>query len=173
MAGVPSELNIVIAQMSVAVAGFGGLASGLGQTETGDDAQVDAMRLGVMLSSSLSAAVLGLAPRVLIGMGLLEPTAVRLSAILGLAAMFAYAPLSILRAFQIRGARGFSKGGTAANAVCSIVAFSSFAVSSLGLPGGRPEGAYLLGLFGLLCSSIIMFSRVMASMLRPHKPGGG
>ena len=60
MATNPSDLYIVIAQMSVAFAGFGSLASRLGKRSGGDDAKVDATRLGLMLSASLSATLLGL-----------------------------------------------------------------------------------------------------------------
>jgi hypothetical protein len=171
MATNPSELYAVIAQMAVGFAGFGSLASRLGQRQGGDDAKVDAMRLALMLSASLSAALLGLLPATLAGFALDEGVAVRASAVVALVAMLTYAPISVRRARNIRHVHGFSKGGILANSLCSLLAFAAFLLCSLNLPVGRIAALYLLGLVGLLCSSVIMFSRVIASMLRPHNEG--
>jgi hypothetical protein len=171
MASSPSELYVVIAQMAVAFAGFGSLASRLGQRQGGDDAKVDAMRLTLMLSASLSATLLGLLPATLASFALNERFALRASAVVGLIAMLIYAPTSIRRAGKIRHAHGFSKGGTIANSACSLTAFVAFLLCSLNLSVGRGAALYLLGLMGLLCSSVVMFSRVVASMLRPHSEG--
>jgi len=43
----------------------------------------------------------------------------------------------------------------------------------LAMPVGRNGALYLLRLMGLLGSSVIMFSRVIASMLRPHSEKEG
>lgn len=168
MANNPSELYIVIAQMSVAFAGFGSLASRLGQSQGGDDSKIDAMRLALMLSASLSATLLGLLPATLASLIVDERLALRISAAVGLVAMLSYAPISIRRARKIRHAHGFSKGGTIASSASSLLAFTAFALCFLDLPAGRTGALYLLGLMGLLGSSVVMFSRLIASMLRPH-----
>ena len=62
-------------------------------------------------------------------------------------------------------------GGTLANIACSMTAFAAFVLCSLGIPADRIAATYLLGLMGLLGSSVIVFSRVIASMLRPHNEG--
>src|SRR3954452_11168038 len=62
MATYPAGLYIVITPIAAAFAGFGSLASGIGQRHGGDDARVDAFRLTTMLFSSLSATLLGLLP---------------------------------------------------------------------------------------------------------------
>src|SRR3954467_15137608 len=126
MASNPSELYVVIAQMAVAFAGFGSLASRLGQRQGGDDAKIDAMRLAMMLYASLSAALLGLLPATLAGFALDERFAVRAAAVVALIAMLTYAPISIGRARKLRQVHGFSKGGTFANSVCSLIAFAAF-----------------------------------------------
>ena len=164
----PSELYIVIAQMSVAFAGFGSLAGRLGQRAGGDDAKVDAMRLALMLSASLSAAILGLLPATLASLAVDERLALRISAAAGLVAMLCYAPISVRRARNIRHVDGFSKGGTVANSACSLVAFAAFALCVFDMPTGMTASLYLVALMGLLGSSVVMFSRVIASMLRPH-----
>jgi len=171
MATNPSDLYIIISQMSVAFAGFGSLASRLGQRPGGDDAKVDATRLGLMLSASLSATLLGLLPATLSSFVLDEQFGVRTSAVVGLVAMLSYAPINIRRARKIRHTHGFSKGGTLASAACSLVSFAAFSLCSLGIPAGRTEALYLLALMGLLGSSVVMFSRLIASMLRPHNEG--
>ena len=167
----PSDLYIVIAQMSVAFAGFGSLASRLGQRPGGDDAKVDATRLGLMLSASLSATLLGLLPATFSSFASDEQIGVRMSAAVGVVAMLSYAPISIRRARQIRHVDGFSKGGTLASSVCSLLSFTAFSLCAFGTPVGRTAALYLLALMGLLGSSVVMFSRLIASILRPHNEG--
>ena len=113
--------------MSVAFAGFGSLAGRFGQRDGGDDAKVDAMRLSLMLSASLSVNAWTL-PATIGSLAADDDLALRLSAAVGIVAMLAYAPLSIKRARQIRHVQGFSKGGTLASSVCSLAAFAAFAL---------------------------------------------
>jgi hypothetical protein len=164
----PFELYVIIAPIAAAFAGFGSLASGLGRRRGGDDARIDAMRLALMLSTSLSATLLGLLPATLAALYLDDQLAVRASAVVAVIVALCYAPISLKRARRLRHAPGFSKGGTLANSACLLVAFIAFALCSLGVPASRGAALYLLGLMGLLASSVIMFSRVIASMLRPH-----
>lgn len=158
----------MIAQMSVAFAGFGSLASRLGQQQGGDDARVDATRLTLMLFASLSATFLGLLPSVLTSLLLDDELAVRSSALAALTLILVYAATGVRRALSLRRAPGFSRIGVLSNLACTLIAFAAFLYCFAGLPEGRTEAAYLLGLMGLLSSSIIMFSRVIVSMLRPH-----
>jgi hypothetical protein len=173
MATNPFELYLVISPIAAAFAGFGSLAGGLGERRGADDARVDSMRLALMLTASLSATLLGLLPATLNALLLDEQLAVRASAIVALIVILTYAPISVRRASKLRHAPGFSKGGTLANAACSAVAFVAFALCALATPADRIGALYLLGLMGLLGSSVIMFSRVIASMLRPHNENGG
>lgn len=171
MATNPFDLYVTIAQISAVFAGFGSLASGLGQRRTGDDSTVDAMRLAVMLSASLSATLLGLLPAVLLALAVPEPMALRGSAMAALVAILSYVPLGVSRARKIRRVQGFSKGGAFANIVCTFGAFLVFFLCAVDLLEGRLQALYLVGLMGLLASSVVMFSRVMSSMLRPHNDG--
>ena len=173
MATSPFELYVVISPIAAAFAGFGSLASGLGERRGADDARVDSMRLALMLTTSLSATLLGLLPPTLNALFLNDRFAVRASAIVALIVMLTYAPISVRRASKLRQAPGFSKGGTLANAACSLMAFVAFLLCAVATPADRIDALYLLGLVGLLGSSVIMFSRVIASMLRPHNENGG
>jgi hypothetical protein len=167
MATDPSELFIVIAQMSVAFAGFGSLASRLGQQHGGDDATVDATRLNLMLFSSLSSTLLGILPATLVALGLPSRLSIQVSAAAAVVGILIYSATGVRRAVSLRRSPGFSRGGVLANIGCTLLAFFAF-VSCAVVPGDRLDGAYLLGLVGLLGSSVIMFSRVIISMLRPH-----
>lgn len=167
----PFELYVIIAPIAAAFSGFGSLASGLGQRRGGDHARVDAMRLGSMLSASLSATLLALLPATLAGLLEDNRLAVRASALVAVIAIMALVPISVGRALKIRGLTGFSVGGAIANIACTLGALSAFAQCMLGIPPGRTDALYLLGLVGLLGSSVVMFSRVIASMLRPHNEG--
>ena len=168
MATDPSELYPVIAQIAAAFAGFGSLASVLGRRGGGDDARIDAFRLWTMLQASLSATVLGLLPATLASLSVGERWAVRAPAIAALAVVVTYVAIGVRRSVKIRHAPGFSKGGTVANSLCLLTGVTAFALCAIGLPADRVAGLYLLGLLGLFGSSVVMFSRVIISMLRPH-----
>jgi hypothetical protein len=167
MATDPSGLYIVIAPIAAAFAGFGSLASGLGQQRGGDDARVDAFRLATMLFSSLSATLLGLLPATLEGLALGDKAALRLSALVALVGIAIYVPVGLNRARKLRNVTGFSKSGGLANSLCLLTAFISFSLCAGGVRGDVTPGLYLLGLMGLLSSSVVMFWRVIGSMLRP------
>ena len=168
MATNPFELYVVIGPVAAAFAGFGSLASGIGQRRGGDHARVDAMRLGSMLSASLLATMLAFLPATLAGLLLDEPLAVRMSAVIAVVSIVVLMPISIGRARRIRDLPGFSIGGAVANTACTLLALAAFAFCLFAVPPNRIEALYLLGLLGLLGSSVVMFSRVIASMLRPH-----
>lgn len=168
MAGNPFGLFVIIAQMSVAFAGFGSLSTRLGQAGGGDDARVNATRLNLMLFTSLSTTMLGLLPATLGGIILDDRLAVRCCALLAIVALVIYAATGLRRAFGLRQALGFSRVGLMSNLVCISIALAGFLSSAVGCPGDRIEATYLLGLVGLLGSSIIMFARVIISMLGPH-----
>ena len=172
MATDPFELYPVIAQIAGAFAGFGSLASGLGQRRGGDDARMDAYRLENMLVASLSATLLALLPATLAGLLPVESWSVRVSAFVAEVAILIYAPIAIMRARKLRHVSGFSMRATVVNSVCVWTSFIVFALCLLGIPADRVADLYLLGLMGLLGSSVMLFSRVIVSMLRPiSEPG--
>lgn len=172
MATDPAQLFPVIAQIAGAFAGFGSLASGLGQRRGGDDARMDAYRLEHMLEASLSATLFGLLPATLAGLLPVEAWGLRISGFVAAAAILVYAPLAVIRARKIRNVAGFSRRATIVNSVCVWSAFIAFLLCGLDSPAGRAANLYLLGLMGLLGSSVMLFSRVIVSMLRPHSEPG-
>jgi hypothetical protein len=169
MVSSPFESYIVIAPIAASFAGFGSLASGLGRRPGGDDARVDATRLTLMLFASLSATLLGLLPMTLAGILLDDVLAVRISALVALIAIPAYAVGGLRRAAKLRQTSGFSKVGVFSNLACAMLAFAAFLLCSVGFPAGRVPAIYLVGLMGILGSSAIMFSLVIVSMLRRHE----
>ena len=171
MATNPFELYVIIAPIAVAFAGFGSLASGLGQHRGGAHTRVDAMRLGSMLSASLSATLLALLPATFAAFLVNEQLAVRASALIAVISIISLTPIHISRGRKIRALPGFSIGAFVANSVCAIIALSAFALCLLAIPPTKIEALYLLGLVALLGSSVVMFSRVTASMLRALNEG--
>jgi hypothetical protein len=169
MATDPFQYYAVVAQIAAAFAGFGSIASGLGHRRGGDDTRVDANRLAMMLVASLSATLLGLLPVTLSALSLGERWSLSGSAFVALAVIIAYSPTATKRAVRIRHVEGFSRAATVANLGCILIAVIGFSLCALGLPADRLAGTYLLGLMGLLGSSIVLFSRVIGSLLRPHK----
>ena len=167
----PFQLYPTIAQIAAVFAGFGSLASGLGQRRGGDDARVDAYRLGFMLFASLSATALGLLPPTIRALSAGADTAIGISAAIGFIALVIFVPLSTRRVLKLRRVPGFSIGGAVANSACTGIALAAFALCILRAGGERIAALYLAGLMGLLGSSMVMFSRVIASMLRRHSSG--
>ena len=167
MATNPSELYPVFAQIAAVFAGFGSLANGLGQRRGGDDARIDAYRFGFMLFSSLATTLLGLLPATLAGL-LGEGLAIRLSAVCAVAALLIYAPLSTVRIVRIKNVTGFNLPAGILNGTCALIALAAFLLCVLAWPAGHIADLYLVGLMALLGSSVVMFSRVIVSMLRPH-----
>ncbi|HEY6047897.1 MAG TPA: hypothetical protein VIV07_02505 [Sphingomicrobium sp.] len=167
MASDPAALYIVIAPITAAFAGFGSLANSLGPDRGGDDARLDAFRLSTMLFASLSATLLGLLPATIEGLGVDANAAERLAALAGALAIAVYVPMGLGRVRKIRGVTGYSRLGGAANSLSLAVAFVGFAGCAGAIRSELTAGFYLLGLMGLLSSSVVMFWRVIASMLRP------
>ena len=167
----PFDLYVVVAQISAAFAGFGSLAGGLGQRGTGEDTRVDATRLTLMLFASLSATLLGLIPATLAGLLLDDQLAIRASAFVALATTLIYIIVGVPRARRLRGSPGFSTGGVLANLGCALIALTGFGLCALAFHPDRIASVYLLGLMGFLGASMVMFSRVIASLLRPHQEG--
>ena len=168
MATDPYQLYPVIAQIAAAFAGFGSIASGLGRRRGGDGARIDAHRLATMLVASLSATLLGLLPATLAGLSLSERWALGASSIVALVVIIFYAPAAAARALKIRKVAGFSRAANVANLSCVLIAAGAFSLCALGVPADRLAAVYLVGLMGLLGSSVVMFSRVIASMLPLH-----
>lgn len=163
----PFQLYVAIAEIAATFAGFGSLASGLGQRHA-DDARIDASRLALMLFASLSATLLGLLPGTFGALGLGEAASVRLSAAAAVVALLVYAPFAVRRSQRIWHVGGFTMAATAANALCVLMSVAAFAHCAAGAAREQVAGLYLLGLLGLLASSVLTFSRVVASMLRRH-----
>jgi hypothetical protein len=173
MATDPFELYPVIAQIAAAFAGFGSLASGIGQRRGGHDARIDAWRLSFMLFVCLAATLLGLLPATLSGLSLGPEWGVRASAFTGVITLLVYTPLSTSRIRRLRHVGGFSKIAAVANIGFATAALVAFALCALAIPAGRGPDLYLVGLMGLLGSSMVMFSRVITSMLRPYSEADG
>jgi hypothetical protein len=164
----PDQIYLVIAQIAGAFAGFGSVASGLGHRRGADDARVDAHRLATMLFASLSATLLGLLPATLTALSVSPRWALGLPAILAILATLIYLVIGGARAYRIRNVPGFSMGANIANIGCALIGLAGFLLCALGTPADRLDAYYLVGLMGMLGSCVVMFSRVIASMLRPH-----
>lgn len=158
----------VIAGIAATFAGFGTIAVSLGQLSGGDDAKVDAHRLTNMLVASLMLVVVALLPGLLAALGIAPRWQVGLPSIAALGVITVAAPRLARRNLAIRHAPGYNWPASIANFLSVVVAALAFLACASGWPGYRPPAVFLLGLMGLLLSSVIMFSRVAMSLLLPH-----
>jgi hypothetical protein len=172
-AGEPSMIDIfalllTTAQVGVAFAGFGALASGL-STHSGDD-RVDAGRLINMMSGSLSAAILSLAPCALALFETPEPWIWRTSAMLGLGSMLLLVPAAVKRTARMARFGSLHRVALVANYALLAACALALTLCAFGIPADHLAAIFFAGLFALLISCSILFFRVIYSMLRSVRP---
>jgi len=158
----------VLAGIAASFSGFGTIAVSLGHSAGGDDAKVDAHRLTNMLAASLTLTVIALVPGLLAALGVAPRWQVALPSIAALTVIAVATPRLARRTYAIRNAAGYNRPASAANILSVIVAALAFLACAIGWPRHDPPAVFLLGLMGLLVSSVIMFSRVALSLLLPH-----
>lgn len=159
---------IALAGIAMSFAGFGTIAISLNNRAGGDDSKVDAHRLTNMLTAALTLTVVALLPGLFAALGFAERWQTGLPAIAVLGVMAVATPGLARRNLVIRRAPGYSWWAASTNLACVIVAALAFLACAAGWPGYRPPAVFLVGLIGLLMSSVIMFSRVAMSLLLPH-----
>lgn len=157
-----------LAAIAVSFAGFGTIAVSLGNRTGGDDAKVDAHRLTNMLAASLTLVVLALLPSVLAALGVVPRWQVGLPSIAGLCVMAFATPRLARRNLAILRLPGYNVPASLANLASIVLAALAFLSCAIGWPDYRPSASFLVGLMGLMLSSVIMFSRVAMSLLLPH-----
>ena len=96
---------------------------------------------------------------------------VHAAAWVAMASIVIHTPPTMVRARKLRHVAGFSMRATVINAACVWGAFVAFGLCVLNIPPGRAAALYLVGLMGLLGSTVTLFSRVIVSMLRPYQHG--
>jgi len=164
------DLLLVIAQLSVAFAGFASLASALGNRNRRDETRVDAGRLINMLVVGLCTAMLALVPFVLTLFGSSASIVWRSSAATALGTMVLFAPGLAMRTRRMQRYAGFNIRSNVVNFGLAAIAAFRFGFCAFGLPALRLSASYVAGLVALLLICAIVFFRVITSLLRPHAP---
>ena len=159
-----------IAALSVAFAGFAGLASVFRERADQSDIKVDAGRLTNMLVTSLSTTMLALIPLVPDALRVSEMTVWRISGLLALLSFIALIPGALMRTKRMARYEGFSIRANVLNFSLTGSAAAAFTCSGFGLPAVNPGASYLCGLIVLMLVTSILFFRVIVSLLRPHAP---
>ena len=164
------QLLQVTAQIAVATAGFGGIASALKHQQRADDTRVDAGRLIHMLIVCFGATVISLVPCVLALFGLAERDLWRASSAVALVFIAVLSPPVVIRSTRMAKFAGFSWPTYILNLALLALSGIAFALAAFGVPASGLAGSYLLGVLFLLCTVAVSFYRVMTSQLRPHLP---
>jgi len=164
------DLLLVIAQLSVAFAGFASLASALSNRNHGDETRVDAGRLINMLIVSLCTTMLALVPFIPALFGLSEALVWRSSALTALGALVLFAPAVMARTKRMKQYAEFNSRSNVVNLGLAAIAALGFGFCAFGIPVFKPSASYVAGLIALLLTCSIVFFRVIASLLRPHTP---
>ncbi|MDX1649741.1 MAG: hypothetical protein R3263_07785 [Myxococcota bacterium] len=158
-----AEALSVLAEVSVAFAGFSGIVTVFRRRNPGDWSALDRFRFRFMIEFSLATLFLSLAPFFAAELGLTEPrlwTACSLLLAVGAGI------------YLVRTTRRVRRLMAAGEAVSPPVAMLSLAVgvlvsvSALGNAAGlfaRPAGVYLAGVGGCLFVSAVLFARLLLS----------
>ena len=134
----PFDLLAVVAQLSVAFAGFGSIASGIGQQQARDDTRLDAARLINMLIVSLPTMTLALIPHAVALLRLPERMVWGVSAIIAVAVVLLFTPGVMARAARVSRYAGFSDWVVAVYLLLDLFAAASFLACAAGFPDYSP-----------------------------------
>jgi hypothetical protein len=162
------DLLGILAQLSVAFAGFGSIASGLGQQQARDDTRLDASRLINMLIVCLSTMMLALIPLLLAQMQLPARVVWGLSSVIAAATVLAFTPGVIARTARVSRFAGFNDRAVTVYFLLDLLALGAFVACAMGLPAWSLSAGYVTGLVALQLICAILFFRVTASLLRTH-----
>ena len=164
------DLLMVIAQVSVAFAGFASLASALGDRSNPEETPVDAGRLANMLVASLCTAMLALVPTIPALFGFTESIVWRSSALVAILTWVSVIPGVLTRTKRMKQYAGYNAATSTAGIGLAAIAGLGFFASALGFPAGRLPATYIGGLLALVLVSAMLFFRIITSLLRPHAP---
>jgi MFS family permease len=163
------DLLMVIAQVSVAFAGFASLASALGDRSNPEETPV-AGRLANMLVASLCTAMLALVPTIPALFGLTESIVWRSSALVAILTWVSVIPGVLTRTKRMKQYAGYNAATSTAGIGLAAIAGLGFSASALGFRAGHLPATYIGGLLALVLVSAMLFFRIITSLLRPHAP---
>lgn len=161
-------LLLTVAQVSVAFAGFGAIASGISRRSEEDS--VDAGRLINMMVTALSVTILALLPCALALFALPEDWVWRASAVAALITFMSFAPGVVSRVKRMTNMAGFHRRATYTSYALLALAILLFMSCALGLPAGDLDASYSTALLALLTATAILFFRMVFSLLREVRP---
>lgn len=156
-----AEALSVLAEVSVAFAGFSGIVTVFRRRNPGDWSRLDRYRFRFMVEFSLATLTLSLAPFFVSELGLSGRALWRACSVL----LAVGATVYLVRA--VRGFGGLVAEGAPVSAVAATVSFAvgaAVALSAAANAGGllpRPAGVYLAGVGGCLFVSSLLFARLL------------
>jgi hypothetical protein len=168
-----TEVLSVLAEVSVAFAGFSGIVTAFRRRDPGAWSRVDRFRFRFMVEFSLATLSLSLVPLVLGELGMDEARVWSVSSlVLGVGAL-----LYLLRsALRLRRIVAAGEAVSRSLAVVSIAIGIAIAASALANAAGvfaRPPGVYLAGVSGCPFVSSAMFARLLlANSSHPDEDDG-
>jgi hypothetical protein len=152
-----------IAEISVALAGFGGLTAGLGYRTRGDWSGDDRVRLFALVIISLSVVFACYLPSVASSLGSLAPWRIA-------SAFFLLVPLSLLCGQAWMGRRGAPAGYSRAAIWLlfgiQVAALAPLSIVALGFASAKAHGLYLSATLLMLFDASVLFVRLLATSFR-------
>jgi len=163
-----TDLLFVIAEVGVALAGFSAVIGVLGSRRGTSDTRVDALRLQVMLESSLIVVAAAIIPSLLAHLGIEPRTSWRIASALFLLVQVPGEFLAVKRTRQMPDMKLSWFNTNSINWGLSLGADLIMLGVLLDLFGARSNGCYMLAIFLLLVMSGLLFIQFAASTFIPR-----
>jgi len=156
-----------IAEVAIALAGFGGIAAGLGYRARGGWSSDDQLRLMLLAMTGLAVVFGCFIPYVTHQLGSAAPWRTA-------STIFLLVPVSTML-FQIWFLRrglpaGFSRIATVLVSISLIVALTLLLAAALGYAGARESGFYVTAILLMLFQTSLFFLRLLATSFRGSEP---
>lgn len=162
-----SEYLLTIAEVSATFAGFAGLVTVLSQRLSGRASEFPLRLLRNMLLLALLTVLASLAPYVVTRLGLAEPDAWRVAAVLFFVGWFSYLAHAVPTTFQhVRAAPARESGLWYGNMALHAVAGASLIAVGAGLWPDTSPGLYVLALFIMLYMVCYLLLRLFLAVGR-------
>jgi hypothetical protein len=160
------DLLLVLAQIGVGFAGFGSLATVIGQSLTKTDPEVNSIRLRGLIHISISVILLSLVPVALLRVpGLAEEDAWRIASVIAFFAVVAVSVGVLRRDRERRRLPGYNKFSMVTNFTIMAIVVFALGAAVTGLAGLYVGSVYAGSLVLTLVAASTAFALVITSFL--------
>lgn len=164
------DILFAIAQIAVAFAGFGAIATAFGGRDQGGALRIDAGRLLNMLTASLVCIVLAVMPPAIAQFDIAERWIWSAGAAIYVIVAVVALPGVLIRTRQMGQHGVLSVPALIAGLVFIFAGILAMALCLFDIPSGKGGATYIAGLTCMLCNTVTLFYVLVQSILKPYAP---